>query len=147
MMSYFYSKENNAFYPESLRQDYENADGWPEDAREISDELYLALMVGQSSGKMIVSNKSGFPELAERIVNWQEVAESKRDSLLLEAKEITSDWRTELSLDLISEEDKTMLVKWMAYIQQVKSMDVSAITDEQSYNAIIWPLEPETDTN
>lgn len=143
MMSYFYSKENNAFYPESLKQDYENGDGWPEDAKEISDELYLALMVGQSSGKMIVSNKSGFPELAERTVNWQEVAETKRDSLLLVAKDITSDWRTELSLDLISEEDKSMLVKWMAYIQQVKSLDFDDVINEDYFNRIKWPQEPD----
>lgn len=142
MMSYYYSEERNAFYPESLRQDYESGDGWPEDAKKISDSLYLQLMEGQSSGKMIVPNNTGYPELAERYIDWQEMAESKRDSFLLNAKNVTSDWRTELSLDLISEENKASLVEWVAYIQDVKVLDFQSVSSEDDFKAIKWPDEP-----
>ncbi len=56
--------------------------------------------------------------------------------------EITKDWRTELQLGLISEDDKANLISWMAYIKELKALDLSSILDEDSFNAIIWPEIP-----
>ncbi|WP_288450278.1 tail fiber assembly protein [Enterobacter roggenkampii] len=55
---------------------------------------------------------------------------------------MTADWRTELQLDIISDEDKGNLIKWMAYIKQLKAMSFSKIIDEASFDNIIWPVKP-----
>lgn len=72
----------------------------------------------------------------------QEMAESKRQELLAAANETVADWRTELQLDVISDDDKASLVKWMAYIKALKAMDLSNVTDEDSYESIEWPEFP-----
>jgi len=73
---------------------------------------------------------------------WQARAEQQRQSLITAANTTTADWRTELQLDIISDNDKTSLVKWMAYIKAVKALDISEVKDEVSYNAILWPEQP-----
>lgn len=73
----------------------------------------------------------------------KEKAESRRQELLDAASDIISDWRTELQLDIISDDDKARLIKWMAYIKQLKAMEFASIIDEVSFNAIEWPEQPE----
>lgn len=56
--------------------------------------------------------------------------------LLAEANSITADWRTELALGIISDEEKATLIEWMNYIKAVKAVDIS---DVQS---VVWPEKP-----
>lgn len=72
----------------------------------------------------------------------QEKAESKRQELLTAANETIADWRTELQLDVISDDDKASLVKWMAYIKALKAMDLTNVKNEDSYESIKWPELP-----
>lgn len=60
-------------------------------------------------------------------------AELKRNTLLSEANNITADWRTELTLGIISDADKEKLIVWMEYIKAVKAVDTSTAPD------IEWP--------
>ncbi|CAD6084818.1 tail fiber assembly protein [Escherichia coli] len=75
-------------------------------------------------------------------VDYHKKAESQRQSLLDDANNTTADWRTELSLGIISDEDKASLVKWMTYIKALKALDVSGVKDEDSFKAIKWPEVP-----
>ncbi|GDO93203.1 tail fiber assembly protein [Escherichia coli] len=79
-------------------------------------------------------------------VDYLKLAERKRQRLLSEAKDMTSDWKTELELDVISDEDKARLTQWMAYIKSVKALDLSSITSEKFFNAINWPERPDATT-
>ncbi len=63
-------------------------------------------------------------------------AELKRQTLLSDANNITADWRTELTLGIISDSDKEKLIAWMEYIKAVKAIDTSTAPDIQ------WPLRP-----
>lgn len=56
--------------------------------------------------------------------------------LLDEANTKTSDWKIELTLGIISDDDKTKLIEWMKYIKTVKNIDVSSAPD------IDWPQPP-----
>ncbi|MGD2819605.1 tail fiber assembly protein, partial [Escherichia coli] len=76
-------------------------------------------------------------------VDYSRLAEKKRQNLLNEAKDITSDWKTELELGTISDDDKARLTQWMEYIKAVKALDLSTVTDEASFNAINWPERPD----
>ncbi|ENJ8227779.1 tail fiber assembly protein [Escherichia coli] len=76
-------------------------------------------------------------------VDYSRLAEKKRQNLLNEAKDITSDWKTELELGTLSDDDKARLTQWMAYIKAVKALDLSTVTDEASFYSINWPERPD----
>ncbi|ENK9509381.1 tail fiber assembly protein, partial [Salmonella enterica] len=75
-------------------------------------------------------------------VDYHKKAESQRQNLLDDANDTTADWRTELSLGIISDEDKACLVKWMTYIKALKALDLSDVKDEAGFKAIKWPEAP-----
>jgi hypothetical protein len=52
-------------------------------------------------------------------------AELKRQAFLSEANRVTADWRTELTLGIISSADKEKLIAWMEYIKAMKAIDTS----------------------
>ncbi|EPS8265048.1 tail fiber assembly protein [Salmonella enterica] len=60
-------------------------------------------------------------------VNYHAKAETTRQKLLDAANSAIADWRTELALDEISDDDKATLTKWMAYIKGLKSLDLKGI--------------------
>ncbi len=64
-------------------------------------------------------------------------AEQHRQTLLEQVDELTSDWRVELMLGDISEENKKRLSSWMAYKTAVKAVDVSTAPN------VSWPAQPE----
>jgi hypothetical protein len=64
-------------------------------------------------------------------------AEQHRQALLVNADDLTSDWRVELMLGDISEENKKKLSSWMSYKAAVKAVEVSTAPD------VSWPVKPE----
>lgn len=74
--------------------------------------------------------------VAQKIGDISE-AELKRQAFLNEANRITADWRTELTLGIISSADKEMLTAWMEYTKAVKAIDTSTAPD------IEWPIAPD----
>lgn len=71
-------------------------------------------------------------------VDYRAVAEDMRSQLLAQTNVATADWRTELALGMLSEDDEATLKEWMQYIKAVKAMDVSGAPD------ITWPEPPST---
>lgn len=64
-------------------------------------------------------------------------AEQHRQTLLAQVDELTSDWRVELMLGDISDENKMKLSSWMSYKTAVKAVDISTAPD------VSWPAQPE----
>ncbi|WP_141024788.1 tail fiber assembly protein, partial [Salmonella enterica] len=56
---------------------------------------------------------------------------------------VIADWRTELALGDISDNDKDSLTQWMAYIRALKTLDLSDVKDEATFTAIRWPALPQ----
>ncbi|MGX5056727.1 tail fiber assembly protein [Enterobacter asburiae] len=140
---YYWSAKKNGFYLDSIKEFYvKSAAGWPDDSVEISERWYNYLLTGQTGGKVITSNAYGYPVLSDPVIDWKAQAESHRLSLLTLAKDIISDWRTELQLGMISDDDKASLEKWMTYIKALKALDITSINDEAGYRAFGWPDKP-----
>ncbi|EAB8630216.1 tail fiber assembly protein [Salmonella enterica subsp. enterica serovar Montevideo] len=76
-------------------------------------------------------------------VDYQAKAETTRQKLLDAANSAIADWRTELALGEISDDDKASLTKWMAYIRELKSLVLTGISDEATFNKIQWPVLPQ----
>ncbi|HGK4842462.1 TPA: tail fiber assembly protein [Kluyvera georgiana] len=64
-------------------------------------------------------------------------AEQTKQILLATARSTISIWQTELQLGSISEEDKSQLIAWLAYIKAVQAIDASTAPE------INWPAPPE----
>lgn len=65
-------------------------------------------------------------------------AENERQQLLKHADSVMLDWRTELMLGEISDNNRAKLSAWLAYKNEVKAVDVT--TDPERVN---WPQPPE----
>jgi len=140
---YFYSPSTGGFYSYASRKEFEESSaGWPADALSLTDEEYVSLLSGQESGKIIVPGEGGVPVLSDPEINWLNVASARKTELLTLAAKTTSDWKTELQLNTISDEDKEKLKSWMSYIKELKSIDVSLINDKKSFINLQWPDAP-----
>lgn len=76
-------------------------------------------------------------------VNYARKLEELHQEYLNHAYEKINDWRTELQLGTISDEDKAALTRWMDYISQIKKMELPAINTKAEFDAIKWPDQPE----
>ncbi|ECK5981060.1 tail fiber assembly protein [Salmonella enterica] len=76
-------------------------------------------------------------------VDYQAKAEVTRQKLLNDANITIADWRTELALGEISDDDKASLTKWMSYIKVLKTLDLTGVSDETTFTAIRWPALPQ----
>lgn len=65
-----------------------------------------------------------------------EQAELVKAGLLASARTTISIWQSELLLGTISNEDKTSLIEWLAYIKAVEAIDTSTAPE------INWPISP-----
>ncbi|HIF3244310.1 TPA: tail fiber assembly protein [Salmonella enterica] len=76
-------------------------------------------------------------------VDYACLAEKEHKERLAEAVVLTRDWQTDLLLGVISDEDKALLTAWRAYIKKLQVLDLSLVTDEDSYMTIAWPDQPQ----
>ena len=56
-----YSKSTSGFYSQKI-----HSANIPHDAAEITDEYYFELLNGQSAGKIIIADNTGYPVLSDR---------------------------------------------------------------------------------
>lgn len=142
MSNYVYSPKNNAFYAVSLKDAYEMAGSWPDDSSDISDEMFIEFTASAPESKVRVAGDDGMPVWADippkTPEQLQVQAEKEQQHLLNTASVITEDWRTELALGIISNDDKAKLTAWMGYIKQVKSVKI----EEAKEPGFSWPEQP-----
>ncbi|MEW5562901.1 tail fiber assembly protein [Enterobacter asburiae] len=140
MNKYTYSASLNAFFPVVLKVDYEKAGSWPDDGVEVPDEMAEEFMSEPPAGKVRVAGSNGFPAWADTPAPTHEevvaAAEQYSQQLLRQIDDVTADWRVELMLGDISDEDKEKLSEWMAYKKALKAVDISTAPD------VIWPPPP-----
>ncbi|MEP8891729.1 tail fiber assembly protein [Enterobacter roggenkampii] len=141
--TYVYSASKDAFFPIALREIYELAGTWPEDGVETGDDVFKKFTDTPPDGKVRGGGKDGKPTWvdAPEPTNQQllDAVKLEQQYLLGYADLVTADWRTELSLGEINDEDKKKLSQWMAYKRQVKAIRAEdAIAD-----GFQWPLTPE----
>lgn len=71
-MQYYYSASTGGFYVSTIHSDI------PEDAKEISEEKYSALLAGQNTGKIILADSEGFPVLVDAPAPSADVIQARR---------------------------------------------------------------------
>lgn len=140
MKNYLWSPSKNAFIPAGMVEDYRNA-GWDIDELiPVDDAVFAEYSAMPPDGKIRGISATGLPEWTDtpQLTADEQIAlaERKRQTLLAQANETTADWRTELALGIINDDDKAKLTAWMKYIKVVKAVDTSTTPD------VSWPTTP-----
>ncbi|WP_338627775.1 tail fiber assembly protein [Enterobacter sp. JJBC] len=137
---YFWSKKENGFYPESMKELYENSpDGWPGDAVEISEELYNSLLEGQGRGKVITSDSDGKPLLSDPVIDYAAIAEDEKSRLASKAEEMILPLQRAVKYGIASEEELQWLKEWEIFSVELSRVDTSLAPE------IEWPEPPSND--
>ncbi|HIC7814046.1 TPA: tail fiber assembly protein [Enterobacter ludwigii] len=139
-MSYVYCPITRAFYNDTLEADYRSAGTWPDDYVKVIDEDYDSFMAGQTEGKVIVSDKNGYPVLAEPPAPTHEdrvaLAHSQKTSLMQAANNIITPLEDASELGIATEEEAAALLRWKRYRVMLNRVDVTTAPD------IEWPERP-----
>ncbi|EHG4045700.1 DUF4376 domain-containing protein [Salmonella enterica] len=61
MMLYYYSAVKNAFFPDELKDAYQNAGTWPQDATEVEESVFSVYSAPPPQGKQRAAGKDGLP--------------------------------------------------------------------------------------
>ncbi|WP_285834325.1 tail fiber assembly protein [Escherichia coli] len=112
----------------------------PDDAVELDEQTYNALMEGNHEEGMEIDFSSFPPTLVKAMPTTDqliEIAEQQKAQKLSDAQNKISLWQTELQLGIISDEDKASLIAWVGYIKELQSVDTSVVPD------VDWPIEPD----
>lgn len=142
-MEMVYSAANNSFFAKNDVEKYEEA-GWElADVVDVTYDAYLEFIEDRTlQGQVRIAGADGFPAWGDIPPPTHEeliaAAEQVRQQLLAHADATMLDWRTELMLAEISDANKSKLSAWLAYKNDVKSVDVT--TDPEH---VSWPVPPE----
>lgn len=60
-MLYYYSAVKNAFFPDELKDAYQNAGNWPQDAAEVEESVFITYSASPPQGKQRAAGKNGLP--------------------------------------------------------------------------------------
>ncbi|WP_324028574.1 hypothetical protein GC087_14380 [Pantoea sp. JZ2] len=102
----------------------------PDDIEECGREIFA---------QCVALKWGAISEYIAPVVDWKGRAEIQRGEMLVKAKEMTSDWRTELQLGIINEVDKIKLINWMTFIKKINAMDFDNVSSREAYEKIDWP--------
>ena len=137
MTSYFYSAKENAFFPESLREQYELAGSWPDDGVEVTEEYFESFSISPP-GKMRAAGDNGLPVWVDVPPPTQEeisAANAKKLQSLRKIADSEISWRQDaVDAEIATDDEVTDLAAWKKY--RVLLMRVDTSNPE-------WPEKPE----
>ncbi|HBO0721858.1 TPA: tail fiber assembly protein [Enterobacter asburiae] len=140
--NYAWSATQNTFYLIADLLAYIRNNNWPDDATEVSDEIFAEFSAFQKGdGKIRGTGADGMPA-------WVAPPEPSKDDLIRNAENQRSTLMAKASLEIemlsdaesdgsISDDEKELLAKWKAYRLALRRLDLSSAPD------IIWPPVPE----
>lgn len=121
---YAYSAKTNAFFALELKDLYESAGTWPEDAVPVSEEVYKEFSE-HFEDKVRIPSNSGSPKWKVVKVDKKPGRDSLKRSRLLEAREHIEILKDAVEIGKASKEDKQKLQNWMAYRVELYKVDTS----------------------
>jgi hypothetical protein len=136
-MTVYYSAGRNAFYDSALKEHYETSiEGWPVDAKKLTDIRYQELIDGQAEGKIIKPGSAGQPTLADPEIDHVAVAGLSQKALLTAAAEKISLLQDAVDLEMATSSEAAYLKNWRVYRVLLSRIDTSTAPD------IEWPATP-----
>ncbi|WP_240100564.1 tail fiber assembly protein [Escherichia coli] len=141
----FYSPSLNIFVNPALKDDYINANSWPDDALAVSDDVYNEFAINTPpDDKIRVAGKNGLPTWAlipspshEELIQQ---AETERQLLLNQTNEYmnSKQWPGKAAIGRLKGEELALYNLWLDYLDALELVDTSSAPD------IEWPTPPVT---
>lgn len=130
-----YSAKANAFYETDINASI------PEDAIEITDKTWNAMLLGQSQGQLIAPGKGGKPVLVERVLTDEEKtlqAESLKRELRAKADEAIAPLQDAVEEGMATDAEASSLSAWKQY-RILLNRVITSVSDGAEIN---WPQIP-----
>lgn len=128
MNKYVYSAKENAFFPESLREQYELAHSWPDDGVEVTEEYFESFSI-TPPGKMRVAGDNGLPVWVDVPPPSQEeliAANTKKLQSLRKDAGSEIAWRQDaVDAEIATDEEVADLAAWKKYRALLMRVDTS----------------------
>lgn len=136
-MNYVYSANNNMFYPQEYRKQYELNNDWPVDAVDVTDDIFLGFTGKPPEGKRRIVGADGLPA-------WGDIPPPSEEDIIAgaEVKKIQlrtiADaeiaWRQDaFDTGIATEEETAALLEWKKYRVLLMRVDTTKP---------IWPTVP-----
>ncbi|HFD6683842.1 TPA: tail fiber assembly protein [Providencia alcalifaciens] len=77
------------------------------------------------------------------VFDYVQKANDVRNRLVLDADAIIQSKGVDLFLGGVSEEELSRLRAWRCYVEALRALVFTSVTDRLSYEAIVWPTKPE----
>lgn len=140
MSDYIFSPKQNAFYPLSLKEDYELAGSWPDDGVPVTEEVFKEYTAQPPSGKIrgAVNNAPAWLDApAPTHEEMVSEAERKKAELRKNADDEIA-WRQDaVDTDIATESEITELAAWKKYRVLLMRVDTTKAPE------IKWPDKPQ----
>lgn len=140
MNTYYWSAENNAFFPLTMRQQYIDAGTWPEHGVIVDDTVFKEFTGSAPDGKIrgVIDGMPGWVDLPPPTPQQlTDQAEQKRITLKSEADAEIA-WRKDaVDVDIATDKEASELAGWKKYRVLLMRVDTATAPD------INWPVKPE----
>ncbi len=139
--SYYYSAQENAFYPAELQTNYKKSGSWIDDGKWVDESVFTKYAISPApAGKMRVAGKNGLPKWGDLPKPTKEQliteAEQQKQSLADEAEKNITILERKVRLGMATDEEKDLLTAWEIYSVIIADIDTSLAP------YIEWPQKP-----
>ncbi|KJV49674.1 hypothetical protein VH86_04120 [Pantoea sp. BL1] len=137
----YFSASLASFIPQAWKDDgtYDD-ENWPTDAVLLTDEEKKTFWKQNPPDDKQLGDSAGRPVWVDIPAPTKDesvaAAVQTQKSLLQDINDETQIWQTQLTLGIITDDDKATLITWMKYAQAVQAIDTSKAPD------ITWPTKP-----
>ncbi|EJD6506515.1 tail fiber assembly protein [Providencia rettgeri] len=140
-MNYYYSATMNTFYPALMKQNYIDAGSFPDDAKEIEDDIFHQFSASiPPVGKMRIAGDDGLPAWTDIPFPTQEnliqQAEIEKQTRLQEASKVIAPLQDANDLNIATDKELMQLNAWKQYRVDLSRIDTATAPD------IKWPKNP-----
>ena len=141
MDKYLYDAKTNAFYPLSLKADYEKSNTWPESGVEVGNEIFMEF-VRFNPGKIRVPGTGGIPVWVDKPKPTKDelIASAEREKQrLIDAANLfmnNRQWPGKAVMGRLKGDELAQYNLWLDYLDELEAVDTSTAPD------ITWPERP-----
>lgn len=141
-MNYYYSATMNTFYLASIKQNYIDTGSFPDDAKEIEDDIFQQFAAATPpEGKMRIAGKEGLPIWADIPFPTQkeliQQAEYEKQNKIQEVSKIIAPYQDAIDLGIATDKELKQLNAWKQYRVDLNRIDTATAPD------ITWPEKPQ----
>ncbi|STL19566.1 CPS-53 (KpLE1) prophage protein [Escherichia coli] len=125
-----------------MKEDYTQADSWPDDAVEVDEQVYIEFSGLPPEGKIRIAGENGFPAWSEIPPPTPEeqiaAAELEKQQLINQANDYmnSKQWPGKAAIGRLKGEELAQYNLWLDYLDALELVDTSGAPD------IEWPTPP-----